>query len=61
MSRRPFRFKETELLRAMRAAQKAGPNWAVDILPDGTIRMAPARNEALSPAPNPEEVNPWDQ
>jgi hypothetical protein len=43
MSRRPLRFRQSDLMRAMRAAQRLGNNWGVDILPDGTIRVAPAQ------------------
>jgi hypothetical protein len=42
MSRRPPRFQQADVTRALRAAQKVGGNWAVEIAPDGTIRMVPA-------------------
>lgn len=45
MSPRPARATQTEIQRAMRAAEQAGEGWAVEILVDGTIRLArgPAR------------------
>jgi hypothetical protein len=53
MSRRPARFTQADLDRALRAAEKAGPDVAVDILPDGTIRLTRvAKND---PAPSPTE------
>jgi hypothetical protein len=42
MSRRPPRFQEIDVTRALRAAQKVGGAWAVEIEPDGTIRIVPA-------------------
>jgi hypothetical protein len=38
MSRRPARCTQADISRAIKAA---GPGMAVDILPDGTIRIAP--------------------
>jgi hypothetical protein len=42
MSRRPSRFQEIDVTRALRVAQKLGGAWAVEIDPDGTIRLVPA-------------------
>jgi len=39
MSRRPARCTEADIRRAVKVALEAG--MAVDILPDGTIRIAP--------------------
>lgn len=39
MSRRPAKFTQADLNRAWAVAQKYGPDVAVDILPDGTIRL----------------------
>ena len=36
---RPARFTTADLVRAARAAEKAGPEWGVEIDPDGTIRI----------------------
>jgi hypothetical protein len=40
MTRRSARFTQSDLDRALKAAEKAGPDVAVDILPDGTIRLS---------------------
>lgn len=45
MSRRAARFTEADLKRAWAVAQKAGPDVAVDILPDGTISLRKMRTE----------------
>jgi hypothetical protein len=39
MSRRPARFTEADVHRALKAAERAGPDWRVEVLPDGTIRL----------------------
>jgi hypothetical protein len=39
MSRRPQRFKQAEVERAVRGAQKLGPVAAVNIGPDGSISI----------------------
>ncbi|MGI4766084.1 MAG: hypothetical protein ACRYGP_13660 [Janthinobacterium lividum] len=36
---RPARFTVADLRRATKAAEQAGPNWAVEIDTDGTIRI----------------------
>ena len=41
MSRRPARCTQADIGRAIRAAAKAGAQMAVEILPDGTIRLTP--------------------
>lgn len=65
MSRTPLRFKEKDLLRVMRAAQKAGGGWGVDILTDGTIRLLPtcvfdAVKSSQVPPEERDLTNPWD-
>jgi hypothetical protein len=65
MSRAPLRFKEKDLLRVMRAAQKAGGGWGVDILTDGTIRLQPTCVfGVVKPSQDAREerdtANPWD-
>jgi len=47
MSRRPARCTQADISRAVKAA---GPGMCVDILPDGTIRIAPYAAPA-TPAP----------
>lgn len=49
MSRRPARFRESDLRRAIRAAEKEGARMSVEILPDGTIKLV--RNENLGAQP----------
>jgi hypothetical protein len=38
---RPARATQSEIARALRAAKEAGPEYGVEIAPDGTIRIAP--------------------
>jgi hypothetical protein len=42
MSRRPARFTESDIRRALAAVTKSGGNAVVEIAPDGTIRLVPA-------------------
>ncbi len=42
------RATQADIARALRAAEKTGLNVAVDILPDGTIRLIPM-NGRLTP------------
>lgn len=61
MSRRPARVTQADISRALRAASQVGANVAVDILPDGTIRIIPAeavteQNKRKQVAYNPEIV-----
>lgn len=60
MTRRPARFRQSDLMRAMRAAQKLGANWGVDILPDGTIRCAPPAAQDWKAPANPQTDGEWD-
>ena len=39
MPNRPARFTTADLRRALKAAEQSGPTWAVEIDPDGTIRL----------------------
>lgn len=59
MSRRPARFTEADARRASRAAKAEG--MAVDILPNGVIRLVPAEMVTLPTRPEGEEANPWDE
>lgn len=47
MSRRPARCTEADIKRAIKALLASGAYGSVEILPDGTIRVAP---EAVKPA-----------
>lgn len=50
MSRRPARCTQAEIRRAV---AEAGPDRAVDILPDGTIRLTPIKMLALKATESP--------
>lgn len=41
MSRRPARVTQADIARALRAADQTGMKMAVEIDPDGTIRLVP--------------------
>lgn len=43
MSRRPARCTEADIHRAVKAIQRANACMAVEISPDGTIRIVPAK------------------
>lgn len=46
MSRRPARCTQADIRRALLAAKAAGVEVAVEILPDGTIRLEQKENKA---------------
>lgn len=48
MSRTPARFTQADLARSIRAAKQAGAG-AVELLPDGTIRIRLDGSEKLTP------------
>jgi hypothetical protein len=55
MSRRPARFTEADVRRAAKVAKQLG--LAVEIAPDGTIRLAPANvTKATDAAPLGREI-----
>lgn len=49
MSRRPARFTQADLSRAIRAIAQAGSNMMVEVMPDGTMRILPAPSPSQSP------------
>jgi hypothetical protein len=56
MSRAPFRFKQSDVTRAIRAATAAGVEIArIDVDRDGRISVIP---KGACPEP---QANPWDQ
>lgn len=61
MSRGPQRFTQKDLLKAMRTAQRAGGGWAVDILPNGTIRCVELVKAGINPQESTQFENrePW--
>lgn len=50
MSRRPARCTKADIRRALEAVEEAGMPMAVEILPDGTIRISPPAEKAKEPA-----------
>lgn len=46
MSRRPARFTQADLTRAIRAITQAEAKMMVEVLPDGTMRISPAPSPA---------------
>jgi len=60
LSRRPALFRQSDLMRAMRAAQRLGSDWGVDILPDGTIRCCRSLDRDWKSDPNPQRDGEWD-
>lgn len=55
MSRRPARCTQADIKRAIAAAEQSGKPMAVDILPDGTIRLTPIRPQEARNVPAEEE------
>ena len=49
MSRTPAKFTQTELARAVNVAQKCG--MAVEVDPDGTIRIVPVKTKPENSEP----------
>jgi hypothetical protein len=52
MSRRPARCTQADIRRAIEAAKQAGASMAVEILPDGTIRLMPVGSAQRPDAPS---------
>lgn len=46
MSRRPARFTQADIARAIKAAKQTGVSMAVEITLDGTIQLVPADQSA---------------
>ena len=57
MPNRPARFTTADLRRAAKVAQEFGPEWVVEIGPDGTIRLT--RDAPKEPAEPDEGVTLW--
>ena len=51
MSRRPARCTQADIHRAIKAVEQAGSRMAIEILPDGTIRIASSSAKAAEPTP----------
>ena len=55
---RPARFTNADLRRTVQIAKEGGRGWFVEILPDGTIRIAQGRPPETPPEPR-ERVVLW--
>jgi hypothetical protein len=58
MSRRPARCTQADIKRAIKAAEAAGAHMAVDILPDGTIRLTPTTPKTSESSEGPSQREP---
>jgi hypothetical protein len=58
MSRRPARFTEADIGRAMRAVEKNGGRFEIRVEPDGAIRIVPIDGQK---APSTAKVEPEDE
>jgi hypothetical protein len=54
VSRRPARFTQADIARAIRAVRQAGAGMAVEVLPNGIIRISP-QESGISPDSPPVE------
>ena len=48
MSRRPARFTQADMVRAIKAIQQAGACMAVEVALDGTLRVVPAAQPQIT-------------
>jgi hypothetical protein len=48
LSRRPSRFTQSDIARALRAAVQVGAHVAIEIMPDGTIRLVPGEKAKVA-------------
>jgi hypothetical protein len=48
MARGRLRFRQTDVVRALKAVRSVGQPMAVEIAPDGTIRLIPAEQPPQS-------------
>jgi hypothetical protein len=53
VSRRPARFTQSDVSRAIKAVEAAGASMVIEIMTDGTIRIAPANMSSPSGRPDP--------
>lgn len=56
MSRRPARCSQADIARAINAAKQAGVSMAVEITPDGTIRLTPAELPSQKTVVQPKKI-----
>jgi hypothetical protein len=55
MSRRPARFTQADIARAIRAIEQTGARMTVKIAPDGTIWIVPDDNVPQPPTVEPDK------
>lgn len=55
MSRRPARFTESDINRAVKVAEKRGPAWKVRVAPDGAIEILREKDSGEKQATEAEE------
>jgi hypothetical protein len=58
--RRPCKFRETDLRRAIRAAQKENVPARIDVMPDGRISIIPVAVQAAVENTPLADANEWD-
>lgn len=58
MSRRPALVTQADVARALRAVEQTHTRAAVEILPDGTIRIVPLEGSPIGAAPPTAPVEP---
>lgn len=51
-NRRPSKFKQSDVQRALAAVAKSGASVVLEIAPDGTIRLVPASETMSAQAPD---------
>jgi hypothetical protein len=58
--RRPSKFTETNVRRALRAARKEGVDVRVEIMPNGQISIIPLTGTCTAPTTKTTEPNDWN-
>jgi len=59
--RRPCKFTEADVRRALRAAAKEGVRAQIDVLPDGRLSIIPLGETGAATTPVAGDVNEWDE
>ncbi len=59
--RKPCKFTETDVRRAMRAAQKEHIAVRIDLMPDGRISIIPVAGADATATADPAVANEWDK
>jgi hypothetical protein len=58
--RRPCKFREADVRRAIRAARKENVLARIELTPDGRILIIPITGQNVSATPAPVDANEWD-